>query len=1042
MTVAKKSSFQILNASAGSGKTFNLVKEYIKLLIHDPDNTRKFTNIIAMTFTNMAALEMKTRIISSMDMLSHPERTGSKAEGLATLIAADLGLKKDEVFKRAASVMRQMLHSYEDFSVMTIDKFNLRLIRSFSRDLDLPADFDVVMNEDLVIEQVVDLLLSRMGSSDMVEFTRLALRYSAENLDEGESWDFRRSLIGFGTNFSKEKDQPTLERLIGEDITEDSLAELREEMKALEEEFSALAIEANQLISGYCVDSSVYPQGSKLVGRIEKMAGGLRADTENLSDTLKTVIRSETPKGKFFPDELRSVLQRIDAFKDAYNARYNLIAQYARNFYNVALLRYLAGAIEDMKKKERIIRISEFNKLISNLVRNEDAPFIYERLGIRYQHFLLDEFQDTSRLQWLNMVPLVHESLSQRKFNLIVGDPKQSIYRFKNGVAEQFVELPGIYNPEKDASIAIKSDFFRKEGEVIPLPDNWRSAPEIVHFNNALFTLLREQLPDRSSDFYNSVEQFPRSAHPGLVQIRSFQSKGAHQEQIRLEVLAAIDACLQDNYFKSDICVLTETNNTANEWALTLKAAGHDVVSAESLLLDNDLKVNLTVSYLKIRLKPSVASEMKKFAEIFFRIRHQDNFSSYTAYLKKGTDKSGKTFTYFDAASFQIEQFGSAARFFCGYETLYDLVQRFYIAMGWNELTDPYLHHFGDFVYDFEQSKGPDLSGLIDHYEEKKKSLAIQTPVSDNAIVVMTIHKSKGLEFPVVIVPDLDFDTSIRNTSKFLVEADELILHTTLSKSSKIDAVRKLHADESDHILTDKMNLCYVALTRPEFRLYAFNPNNDKGFGKIFDKVFTLLPDAISENNVVTVSRGEPSTRIPRAKSETVFFRPEEMNDRLWFPEIALKDDSSKEKDGEYSDDRRFGDQLHALMSEINTIDELSSRLEKLIHQGVIESKNVDRIRDLVHDLFDMTAFRTLFEGNTEIISERSLILDEESIRRPDKVVIRPADTVIIDFKTGTKRPSHEKQMREYITAYQQMEFPDVKGYLLYTNGPELVRIL
>jgi ATP-dependent exoDNAse (exonuclease V) beta subunit len=755
-------SLKVLNASAGSGKTYSLVKEYIKLLIEDPSQTKRFNQIIAMTFTNMAALEMKTRIISSLDVLSNPMLYKGKADELATKISLEITLSKDEIFQRSKIVMKQMLHSYEDFSVMTIDKFNLRLIRSFSRDLDLPADFEVVLNENQVIEQVVDLLMSSLGTEEMKEFTRTVFNYSKENLEEGEGWDFRRSLIAFGSTFNKEKDQRYLELIVAEDFNEQKMTEVRLKIKKMEDQHLSLALKADTIVKNAPINPKDFPGGSRFSQRIEKCATGWKNDLEPFSDTLKATLVNETPKGKFFPDDLRNILVELDEYKDAFISSYQTLLSFAKNFYNMSLLKFLAEAIEKMKKDERIIRISEFNKLISSLVRDEEAPFIYERLGNRYQHFLLDEFQDTSRLQWMNMVPLVHESIAQQKFNLIVGDPKQSIYRFKNGVAEQFVALPGIYNPEKDPSIEQKSNYFREAGYVDELKSNWRSSPEIVSFNNELFVLLRERLSSSSQLFYNSIIQHSESKNAGFVKIESGQYSDETKEQIKRSILEIVDQCIVDNFKKSDICILAETNAIANEWSIILKEAGHKIISAESLLIDNDLRVNLTISYLKRRLKPATLSEIKRFAEIYFRSQDAFSFKSYSSYLKKGTNKEGKVYTYFDNEAFIVDQFGSTEHFFFNYENIYDLVQGFYKLMGWNELKDPYLHHLADFVYDFEQNRGPDLSGIIDVYQEKKKILAIQTPPSDDAIIVMTIHKSKGLEFPVVILPNCDFDTSIK----------------------------------------------------------------------------------------------------------------------------------------------------------------------------------------------------------------------------------------------------------------------------------------
>ena len=264
----------------------------------------------------------------------------------------------------------------------------------------------------------------------------------------------------------------------------------------------------------------------------------------------------------------------------------------------------MAKALVTIKKDEQLIRISEFNKLISDLVRNELAPFIYERLGIRFQNFLLDEFQDTSRLQWLNMVPLIRESLSNENKNLIVGDPKQSIYRFKNGVAEQFVALPGVYNPEKHTTIQDHSDYFESMGHVVSLEENYRSSSTIVEFNNTLFPKIKEMLSDEAKDFYNSIVQNPISKLEGFVDILSVPEEKDNTDLVP-EIVERIEQCVADGFKLGDICILADLNFKANQWAIELTKRKYKIVSAESLLVQNEIKVKLIVSYLKRRLNPS-----------------------------------------------------------------------------------------------------------------------------------------------------------------------------------------------------------------------------------------------------------------------------------------------------------------------------------------------------------------------------------------------------------------------------------------------------
>ena len=1034
-------SLKVLNASAGSGKTYNLVKDYVKLLIEDPTDTKRFSKIIAMTFTNMASLEMKTRIVAALDILGNPTVFGEKAKNLGIQIAEELLIPLEEVHKRSAIVMKHMLHSYEDFSVMTIDKFNLRLIRSFSRDLDLPADFEVVLNENQVIEQVVDLLLSRMGTDELKDFTRTALNYAKVNLEDGEAWDFRRSLIEFGATFNKEKDQHYLERLVETDFSDEKLAEVRQRVKNIDDDFLKIAKELYALYSSYGMDSSNYPNASLTTKWITSMGEASGFNDKEIPKKTFEALSAETPKGKFFPDELRAKIIKLHSFQQESISLYSTLFAFIKNFYNMSLLKYIAGAIDEMKKDERIIRISEFNKLISTLVQQEEAPFIYERLGNRFHHFLLDEFQDTSRLQWLNMIPLVHESLSQSKFNLIVGDPKQSIYRFKNGVAEQFVALPGIYNPEHNPETERKSLYFKEMGFVEELQDNWRSSKEIVEFNNALFSNMRALLPEKAQSFYNSVLQHPKSDTPGIVRIKSKQFEKTEVPDVHTDILDIIEECISDGFKPSDICLLAETNKIANNWALALKQEGYTIISAESLLVDNDLKVNLTISYLKRRLKPSYKSEMKRFAELYYRCKETSSFEAYHGYVIRETNSEGKSYVYFDNDRFIIDNFGSTDSFFCRYENIYDLIQQFYRTMKWEELKNPYLHHLADFAYEFEQVKGPELAGFLDLYGEKKNSLAIQTPPSDDAIIVMTIHKSKGLEFPVVILPNCNFDIAIKTKSRFLLESDEYVLHTTLSAKSNIKEIGIVHKEESDNIVTDKMNLCYVGMTRPKDRLYGFNYFHEKGFGTLLHEGLSQLNQAEFEDDLVGINIGERATHIQKNTVSTNFYEPVDISDHLWFPDIAFSDRKKREQANELSEEQRFGNQFHLFMAELNEVNEIEQKANELLLTGQIEQSFFNRLILEAKQILTSEQFIRLFEHADEILNEQNIIAEADSLLRPDKIIVKSTETIVLDYKTGSSKSSHIKQMNSYISLLREMDYPNVKGYIYYTHNSNLQEV-
>ncbi len=426
---------KILNASAGSGKTFNLVKEYIQLLLSEEHVTTRFAHIIAMTFTNKAALEMKSRIIQALDELSFPDKYKKKSDDYALLIGDALGINPEEVHKRAQIVLKNILHRYEDFHVMTIDKFNLKLIRSFSRDLNLPNDFEIILNETEVIERVVDSMMAQLGQKELEKLTQLVFAYAKDNIEEGQKWDFRRDLIKFASILQKENYFTIVEKLMVSDFSSETLETLKFERARMVDHFVGKCQTIHQLFLTENISSDELPGGSATYNPIVKLKEYPSIPKDLFTDAFIAKCESEPPAKKRFPFELRQALLNLHNEWSKVIASFTGLNLFIKNFYNMALLQFMAKQLETVRKDEQLIRISEFNKLISDLVKNEDAPFIYERLGTRFHHFLLDEFQDTSHLQWLNMVPLFHESISQGNNNLIVGDPKQSIYRFKNGVA-------------------------------------------------------------------------------------------------------------------------------------------------------------------------------------------------------------------------------------------------------------------------------------------------------------------------------------------------------------------------------------------------------------------------------------------------------------------------------------------------------------------------------------------------------------------------------------------------------------------------------
>jgi len=1046
MEVSLKKPLKILNASAGSGKTFNLVKEYIILLLTEKHNTTRFSNIIAMTFTNKAALEMKSRIIQALDELSFPSKYGSKSNEYALLIGDEIGIDPEEAHKRAQIVLKNILHRYEDFHVMTIDKFNLKLIRSFSRDLNLPNDFEIILNESEVIERVVDSMMSQLGQKQLEKLTNLVFSYAKENIEAGEKWDFRQNLIKFAGILQKENYFELVEELLEADFSSEAYKTVKFEKDRLNDFFISKAKLIYQSFLNENINGKDLPGGSRTANPIIKLNSYKEIPSKLFTDSFLKYCSEETPDKKVFPDQLKQELLSLNKSWESVISEFTSLKLYMKNFHNMALLQFMGKQLQDIRQDEQLIRISEFNKLISELVKNEDAPFIYERLGTRFQHFLLDEFQDTSHLQWLNMVPLIHESISQDNQNLIVGDPKQSIYRFKNGVAEQFVALPEIYNPQNDSKIQERSNYFSQMGEMLPLEDNWRSSSTIVDFNNTFFEYLKNNLQDDFKPFYNSIYQNPKSKKEGYVEIVSTQIDKSETPENEIDkIVEWIKLCEKDGFKRGDICILGNKNKDCSSWAVALTDLKYEVVSADSLFVDSSPNVQLTIAYLKRRLNPLSENEKRKFAEKFFSLYPENGYQKFKSYLiEYENPNSGKKYKKFDDSRFISDYFQSTSLFFEKYENIYDLIQKFYQLIKVDELKNPYIHHLADLAHEFDLTHGPDLKAFIDYYQSSGKKSAVQLPESENAIRIMSIHKSKGLEFPIVILPKMDFRLSLNGKNNFLVKDGEKILFTPQSQDSPIEAIKNLTLNEIGQTITDSINICYVAMTRPIERLFIHNQfKSDKEFGGVFDSIIKQFEDIIESENTIVLKHGNLKHRKEELKStnSNTYFIPQNINDKLWFPDISLQDHDELKDDNELSEAQRYGNQLHLVLSIVQEQENIGKSLTKLIKDGQIEEQfKTELIKDL-KDILTNKEYNSLFKNHESILSEGAIIVSENETIRPDKVIFKKDKTIVIDYKTGLPNKKYTSQIKTYTSTLEKIGFPKVEGFLYYTALKKLEQI-
>ena len=1040
-----KKPLQILNASAGSGKTFNLVMTYLKLILGPDKSVDTFAHIMAMTFTNKAAHEMKSRIITALDDLANAhvksENEAKKANQYALQVSEEIGISTNELQTKAQKALKQLLHRYEDFHVMTIDKFNLRLIRSFSKDLDLPADFQIILNEDEVLDQVIDQILDNLDEKNQKKLTEIVLNYSREKLNEEEGWNFQRDLKNFAKVLTNEKYFVEIEQLMLGDYSNERYAQLKLDINQLKAEIEQKASQLFTLFS--TVDENLLPGKTnnskafaKLVDTTKLFEGNIDNESFFTNAMLKNFEKTE------YDSSLARAAGEFQLFYSEKTKDWRFKRLLRKNFYNMALLQFVYTELEDVKQSEQLIRISEFNKLISNLIKNEDAPFIYEKLGNRFHHFLLDEFQDTSRLQWMNIVPLMHESLGKEKENLIVGDPKQSIYRFKNGLAEQFVALPEIYNPEREMDIIQKSSFFKSMGEKKPLLENWRSSQEIVNFNNAFFTILRasDQVVDSSKVFYEDVVQIPKGKSGGMVKIYSekkSEDKDLEDAQTLFLLNSWVEECIADGIPKGDICILGYTKGECNRWANVLSGQGHKVVSADSLLVDSDHTVKLSIAYLKWRKNPSGELEGKRFVELFYARKNRNSIENISKFWKTRTRENGKEYAFFDIQSFLIQEFGSEENFFFPFETIYRLMQGFYQLIEGNEIQNPYLHHLSDLGHQFDLQHGPDLELFLEEYEKNGKKSAVQIPENKDAIKIMTGHKSKGLEFPVVIIPNIDWSVESKQ-SQFLIREQGEFVYTSLSASNKLEFIKNMHSEEYNQNLLDKINLCYVMFTRPVDRLYVGNiyKKDKTRFGNYAHNLFCSQFKILDSERIETQLGERNHATVKEVTKHSNDFSPIDLKDKLWFPDISIQEELYNEPIS-LSEERRFGNQLHWLLSKIKHPREVNYWMNEGMLRGELERLFEPKLFAELDRILNFDLYKQLLEESDEVLSEQAIIIAPNETKRPDKIFKFADKTIVLDYKTGIANEKHIKQVQQYIKTLHTINFPTVSGIVFYTQKLE-----
>ncbi len=1027
----------VYRSSAGSGKTFTLVLNYLAIVLTS-ENKFNFKEILAITFTNKAAAEMKSRVFEHLIELAEPTNDSNISIAYQNVT----GLSGRELSQRASESLSIMLHNYSEVAIMTIDRFAHRLIRSFSRDLNLESDFEIEMDFGKILREAIDSLIDQVGQRE--DLTRLLVHHARDRAKSDQSWKATGILNEFGYLLSKEDTSSWLEPI--QDLTVEDVFEAHQKasssvfslIKGLEktgEEFCHLL--ENQSIIDWV------PRGwGGWAGFFRIAASGdynklLKEERKSLTKAMETGVwlKKGAPEsainavGKVAEDieqKREEILELCKEIQKNQIVREQIVA--------IGLLKEINSLIDQYKKDNNLVLISDFNRTISEIVLEQPTPFIYERIGCRFKHYFIDEFQDTSVRQWQNFIPLLDDSLSQGNTNLLVGDAKQAIYRFRNGEARQFVMLPEIFNKNESEVLHNAERVFRQQIQQRQLTFNYRSTPTVVNFNNDLFSFIKQSLPPVLAENYQSHEQIPIKTNPGLVKMYLHNLKRNEvEERTRFQndkTLFAIKECLQDGFRMEDITILVRKNNHGEQLADFLIEQGIPVTSPDSLRLLSNAKVKFVLSLLKILENAHTQEDSLRAISFLYPASTTDK--ALLLNLRKSEDEGKQALLNLLKHERQVDLLSWQSK------TLYlksaSIIHHFLTA----DVIDQFVESFLENVHQFGSSKGEDINQFLEWITELNPSISASE--HENAVRIMTIHKSKGLEFPVAIVHRCDWNLKPGNQSRVwsTIKGEETNLSVRLRPAKDVFTALNKEDELEEAWQTeylDALNLMYVALTRPVERLYIVSSQIVED--TVSELLYGFLTTSESLETPIEWSVGERTDKASTSEDSGPIGYSYTCHTQ--FPIDIVTRHKSEETN---MHEQRWGQLVHLALERTSGVQDIESVIDKLIKDGKITGTERNRLSEDLKKTLNHPKLQSWISEDHENLTEKEIVDEAGNLYRPDRIILMPEETIVLDFKTGQPRNHDEQQITTYGHLLQDLGYHNIKKYLFYVRKSELKEIL
>lgn len=1037
-------SFSIYDASAGSGKTYTLVKEYLKIILSSPKNDA-YRNILAITFTNKAVHEMKSRIVGSLSEFAK-EEPSAKAVDLMEDLSREKGLSIIQIKIKSQSIIKHLIHNYAAFDISTIDKFTHKVIRAFAHDLNLPMTFEVTLDTENLLIEAVDAIIAQAGQDETL--TKLLIDFTMEKTDDDKSWDVSREILETGRLVLNENNRNEI--LHFNDKTIEEFVVIKKKMlalcKDLESENEQFAVEALSLLDGNGVDLKSFSRGT-FPNHLESIRDGKFNPRNKTFHEFDDIAINKTAKDKAVIESL--IPELLNILKKIYKnfEKRDFYKAFLKNITPLSLLNTVSNELAKIQAEQNILSISEFNAIIHREIQNQPAPFIYERLGERYRHFFIDEFQDTSEMQWQNLIPLIDNALSgqddlgNKGTLMIVGDPKQSIYRWRGGKAEQFIELSKDSNP-----------FNNPDKEIKHLNTNYRSYSEVIEFNNAFFKLISSEFSNLDyKDLYeNHSFQNTNSKKGGYVNISFLPiiEKNEAEEEDAVEksdlyvlaTLNTIQKVVQEGFEYKDIVILTRKRGQGVAIANYLTEQRIPLLSSETLMIQNATEVRLIIHLLKY-LNNSRDLESKAHFLHFLGntlsigMPIHDFIAQGMAY-KSESDFEKWLLTFDVSLSFENIRKKSL------YEAVEIIISKFILPSEGNA----YVQFFLDIVLERDIRNQAGIADFLNYWEKNSEKFSIPSPEGNNAVRIMTIHKSKGLEFLVVIMPFAEEDYNRKPKDKLWLdtEAEDLgVPRALVDNSSAVEgfgeSASAVFNEKKQEELLDNINVLYVALTRAEEQLYVITqslkdrkdgewPNNMASY---FIKY--LIHEGVYESEKLEYEFGNKTKLSISSKAADLVKIIPVVKEVLNPKNIKIAQREALMWGTHQQEAISYGNIVHEILAFVKDKSDIDLAVTKAIENGLITIEQREAVLKTLLQIVNHPELSICFDGENHILNEQTIVQKEGKILKPDRIVLtKDKKAFLLDYKTGAVNSKYKLQIQEYQDAVEDLGYKVLKKALVY----------